>query len=356
MLNMDDSTRKSYWDSHIAIASVWKTNILVSTKDHIDVITNSNAQLTATAHAAGIEYFDVMIDSQVIDQVYVNTEEPVAASRHIYQLNTGCLSNGVHELFIIAYDVNGRGSAFDLFESNVKSGQYLPVEITVANNNTQPQLDVQLWLDGAYTGAAEMTTSLNSKQLLPKQQPFNRMPWNYVGTEQVNTFNADVVDWVLVSLRTGTDRSTEISRFAALLLKSGQLVDVGGCAPQLSVSTGAPLYLAVYHENHLNAMSATAVPFIGNQLGYDFRAADSYVSGFGQKKLSCGVWGLFSGNGDQETIQDSKDINGVDHALWNLNNEMFNIYAPSDYNLDGDINGLDRILWSYNNGIFTGVE
>ncbi len=322
----------------------------------IDVITNSNAQLIASAHAAGIEYYDVMIDSQVFDRVYLNIDEPVAASRHTYSLNTGCLSNGVHEFFIFAYDVNGRASVFDLFENHMKSGRYVPIEITVANSATQPQLDVQLWLEGTYTVGAEMTTSLNTKELLPKQQPFNRMPWNYVGTEEVISFDADVVDWVLVSLRSGIERSTEVSRFAALLLKSGQLVDVGGCAPQLSVSAGAPLYIAVYHQNHLNVMSPVAVPFVDNQLSYDFRAANSYVLGSGQKEVAPGVWALFSGNGDQETPQRSRDINGEDHSNWSVNNGLFNLYTPWDYNLDGDINGMDRILWGYNSGVFTGVD
>jgi len=34
ILNLDESTRKKYWDSHNAIVSVWKTYILLDTKDH----------------------------------------------------------------------------------------------------------------------------------------------------------------------------------------------------------------------------------------------------------------------------------------------------------------------------------
>lgn len=322
----------------------------------IDIVGNSNAQLTASAHAVGIEYFEVLIDSQVVDRIYVNADEPVAAFRHLYQLNTGCLSNGVHELFVIAYDVNGWGSAFDLFESSVKSGQYLPVEITVANSNTQPQLDVQLLLEGAYTGSSVMSSGLNSKQLLPKQQPFNKMPWNYAGSEQVTTFGSGIVDWVLVSLRSGVDRSTEVVRFAGLLREDGQLVDVGGCPPSLTVNMNAPLFIAVYHQSHLNVLSPTALSFVNNQLSYDFREANSYVMGSGQKEIAPGLWGMYAGNGDQETLLLSKDINGEDHTKFNPNNGLFNLYSNWDYNLDGDINGMDRILWSYNNGVFTSVE
>ncbi len=321
----------------------------------IDILANSNAQLAASAHATGIEYFEVLIDSQVVDKIDVNADEPVAAFRYLYQLNTNCLSNGIHELFIIAYDSDGFGSAFDLFESGVKSEQYLPVEITVANNTTQPQLDVQVMLEGAYTGSATMTTALNAKQLIPNLQPFNRQPWNYSGAEAFTNLRGDIVDWVLVSLRTGMDRSTEVNRFAALLRNDGQLVDVAGCPPALGVNAGS-YYIAIYHSNHLNVLSPNAVSMVNDQLQYDFRSANSYVAGSGQKEVTAGVWAMYSGNGDQANLLSSKDINGQDQALWNPNNGLFNLYSEWDYNLDGDINGLDKLFWSYNNGVFTNVD
>lgn len=316
---------------------------------------NSKAQLTSMAHSFGMEYMDILIDGQVFERVYLNEDSPIAAFQKIYQLNTTCLSNGVHDVFIYIYDSDGRSSVLDIFEKGHKSGEYIPIEITVNNPQNTPELDIQVLLEGAYDGST-MTTELNSKELLPKTQPFNRMPWNYAGTEQVNSFSPDIVDWVLVSLRTSVDRTTEVARFAALLLKDGQIVDVGGCAPSISVNTTTPLHVAIYHPSHLNVVSPIPIPFTNNQLSYDFRAENSYLAGSGQKEYAAGVWTMFAGNGDQNTILKSKDINSEDNVGWVVNNGLFNIYTEWDYNLDGDVNGLDKILWSYNNGVFTSVD
>jgi|GEM_PF-3539595 len=321
-----------------------------------DISANSDGQLTGMAHAFGIEYFDVYIDSQIVETVFVNADEPVAAFSKTYQINTDCLANGPHDIFFRAFDVNGRPSVYDKALSSQVSGTYLPIEITVNNSNTQPTLNAKVLLEGAYAGANQMTTELISKQLLVKQQPFTVAPWFYTGSEQVTSFPPNVVDWVLVSLRTSVDRSTEVVRFAALLTVDGQIVDVGGCPPALSVNTASPLFVAIYHQNHLNVVSPTAIPFDNGQFSHDFTSENSFVAGFGQKEISPGVWAMYSGNGDQETLAESKDINGQDQAKWISNNGLFNLYTPWDYNLDGDVNGLDKILWSYNNGVFTGVD
>lgn len=319
----------------------------------IELSANSDLQLSATGHAYGFEYFDVMVDSQVFERVYLNADSPVAAFRKTYQLNTNCLSNGTHEVFIYVYDINGIPSTLN--KSGLQTGEYVPIVITVNNAQNTPELDIQVLLEGPYNGS-EMTTELNSKELLPKTQPFNRMPWNYAGTEQVNTFKPDIVDWVLVSLRTSTDRATEVDRFAALLRGDGQIVDVGGCTPNLSVSTSTPLHVAIYHPSHLNIVSPNPIPFTNNLLSYDFRSENSYVAGSGQKEYAPGVWMMYAGNGDQATILKSRDINSEDNVGWVVNNGLFNIYTEWDYNLDGDVNGLDKILWSYNNGVFTSID
>ena len=61
-----------------------------------------------------------------------------------------------------------------------------------------------------------MNTTLNG--VLPLTQPYNGSPWEYYGDEQVSEMPIDVVDWILVELRTGTAAATVVATRAAFLL------------------------------------------------------------------------------------------------------------------------------------------
>ena len=89
-------------------------------------------------------------------------------------------------------------------------------------------LNLKAMLEGPF-GTTEMSTALNSSGLLPLSQPFNTLPWNYIGTESVTAIpNSNVVDWVLVELRDATaaaaaTSATRIARQAAFILKNGSV-------------------------------------------------------------------------------------------------------------------------------------
>ena len=99
----------------------------------MDISANMNAQLAATGHAYGITHIDILIDSQIVKTLFVNGGEAVAGFRDTITINTQCLGNGIHELFIIAYDTIGYPSTFDIFLGNVHAGEYVPIEFTVIN-------------------------------------------------------------------------------------------------------------------------------------------------------------------------------------------------------------------------------
>ncbi len=221
------------------------------------------------------------------------------------------------------------------------------------------ELDISLWLEGTYdfvTG--KMTTRLLQMGLLPSLHPYTAPPWNYPGTEGQGWSTADyptnAVDWVKVSFRTGTSKNTEVAATAAVLLDDGGLFFPR--ARVINAGMGSSFYIVVEHRNHIGAMSQTPVTIINNKLTYDFRLANSYVLGFGQKEIASGVWALFAGDGDQLNVATGFDITGQDNTLWNPNNGMFNLYLEWDYNQDGDVNGADKILWNGNNGIFSTLE
>jgi len=188
--------------------------------------------------------------------------------------------------------------------------------------------------------------------------PYQGPPWNYPGNKGAGWTTTDypstAVDWIKVSFRTNLNAASEIAATAAVLLEDGTLYFPNTEA--LSTNNGTAFYIVIEHRNHLPVMTPTAVNVNGNTLTYDFKAGNSYTgSGIGQKEISPGIWVMLAGNGDQFSDVAGYEVTGADKALWQNQNGYFNVYNPTDFNMDSDVNGTDRIIWGVNNGIFSDV-
>jgi len=256
----------------------------------------------------------------------------------------------------------------------------VPTECTTAEvvvNVTLDCIELQLfaWLEGPYNPAIfEMNNSLNVvRSILPGQtpvsnlvnptppgQPYNIAPWNYTGTEGANWTDADyvtdMVDWVLVSIRTDVAKSTEIAQTAGVINTDGSITFPDRCAfsPMLGVDS---VYAMIEHRNHMGIMTPEPVEIVNGVLTYDFRTSNSFrdLTSFGQKQLPTGEWAMYGGDCNQTADSTSYDITGADKSLWILNNGIFDTYLNTDLNLDGDVNGQDKTLWFENNGISSRV-
>lgn len=220
-------------------------------------------------------------------------------------------------------------------------------------------LSVKVGLEGCMdVSTGQMSSNLRGFDLLPDIQPYGVAPWNYNGTEGQGWTMADypvgAIDWVLVSFRTGLDKSTEVARTAAVVLEDGTLDFVDPRA--LSGCSGSSFYIKIQHRNHLSVLSPVPVDILNGTLTFDFTVQDSYLAGAAQKELFPGKWVMYSGDGDQLSTPIGQDINGGDNTLWLPNNGLFNLYSEWDYNLDGDVNGNDKLLWNVNNGVFSTLD
>lgn len=228
-----------------------------------------------------------------------------------------------------------------------------------------------LWLEGPYDSSTdEMSIGLNSRGLLPGMTPINTLvaptppgqpygasPWNYFGTEGIAwtdlDYTADAVDWVLVSFRLGTDKSTEVARAAGILSTNGEIEIEEDCILQTATS----LYIVVEHRSHIAVMTANPVPIVNGEINFDFRTAlPSETAVTGQKTLPNGQYGLYAGDFDQTVDQNGYDINGTDKNLWDLTNGTFDFYINTDVDLDGNVGGNDKLLWLENNGISSPID
>lgn len=225
-------------------------------------------------------------------------------------------------------------------------------------------IDLTVFLEGPFNPSTnQMGTGLNDRGMLPGKtpvsplgiptpagQPYNIAPWNYFGTEGAGwtdaNYNPDVVDWILVSFRTGTNVSTEVAQTAALLKKDGSVEFLDPCVLDGSVS--GPFYIMVEHRNHAGVLTATPVSVVGNTLTYDFGSNNTVSAG---QKVIGSKYCMYSGDANQVVDSGGYDINGLDKAVWDTQNGLFYQYSAADFNMNSDIDGSDKSLWSANNGV-----
>ena len=161
-------------------------------------------------------------------------------------------------------------------------------------------LNLKIFLEGSYSGGS-MTTTLNSNGLLPIHQPYNTSPWEHNGGELVSDLDAapangtpdfyennpDIVDWILVELRTSTAANTKVAERSGFIKSDGTVVASDGTNPlRFNVEEGN-YYIVVYHRNHLAAMSANPVTFSNAAVtSYDFTTgSDKFYGTNGDKQL-----------------------------------------------------------------------
>ena len=150
-----------------------------------------------------------------------------------------------------------------------------------------------------------------------------------------------MVDWVLLELRSQNDSTLIVDRKAVWLDKEGNLRDVNGGYPQLSLNGFfGPVYVVVSHRNHIDIMSAgtvgrkgriyhrymTDLNSIRNNQGLPTPPAFEIIPG-----TALMISGDISGNG----VINSADIQGC------MQNYFVPGYLIQDPSLSGIINAVD---------------
>ena len=162
------------------------------------------------------------------------------------------------------------------------------------------KLNLKVMLQGSFNAGA-MNTDLNANGYLPTSHPYSDAPFNFDGADRVSLTDAnsngksdffdnhpDIVDWILVELRTGTDASTTVAQKAGFLKSDGTVVGLdGSSALQFGVPDGN-YYVVIKHRNHLAIMSASTVALSNSTpASYDFTTgSDKYYGSGGAVQLS----------------------------------------------------------------------
>lgn len=218
--------------------------------------------------------------------------------------------------------------------------------------NAPVKARLKVFLEGAYSTSNLMNNHLKAANLIPFDQPYNRAPWNYNGSECITEMPINAVDWVLVELRDANNSEIIVERKAAILLSNGNIVDEGkdGVLFQNATENNS-YYTIVRHRNHLALMSSVPVPF-PNSNPYNFTADPSYVMG-GAAQLTQ------MENGDYVAIAGDFNADGVisvfDFNYYSEQKSMLNEYVDSDCNLDRAVGVQDYNLYQGHSSVI-GVE
>ena len=224
------------------------------------------------------------------------------------------------------------------------------------------QVRLKVYLQGPFS-AGVMTTTLDTSGFIPhtSDSAYSAATYGYTASTVTSIPNTNIVDWLLVELRSDTAGATKAASRAGFLKSVGTVVDIDGTSP-LSFTGVSPgnYYIVVRHRNHLAIMSATAVALSSASALYDFTTAQTQAYGTSpMAALTGGAFGMIAGDVNQDGVV-KYNLRGNDRALiyarigGGLVNTTVRGYYPEDVNLDGivkyNLGGSDRAIIYVNIG------
>jgi hypothetical protein len=273
-------------------------------------------------------------------------------------------SVNIEEAILGPYSVNGSGKLFSITFNVVSAGNCtidialvllrdlsnndIPVSWTPGEVVVPVSVNAKVFLQGPFSTNI-MSTALNSSGYIPLNQPYSIAPWNYTGTESVPagffSTHPNIVDWILVELRTGTGASTTVERKAGFITNTGVIVNIDGASSLYFSELKGNYYLVIYHRNHIPIMSSNSAYLDYVSVLYDFTNSQSKAYGTNpMKDLGGGYFGAYTGDSDG-----SGTVNAADRSnTWNQRN--LSGYYGTDVDLSGTVNAGDRsVIWNNRN-------
>ncbi|MDP4195817.1 MAG: hypothetical protein Q8940_12250 [Bacteroidota bacterium] len=266
------------------------------------------------------------------DQIIINWNLPAGVTGSLRDLITGTVINKT---------MSGKDSLIVTNMEILRLGMTINYQLGVPPAVTA---NLKVYLQGCFS-AGTMLTSLRNLNLIPLSNPYSVSPWNYTGGELLTSVPSQIVDWVLVELRTGTASSTKAARRAGLLRSDGTVVDLDGTSPLSfpGISAGN-YYVVIYHRNHLSVMTSQAISLNASSALYDFTTGKDKYYGGDAKDLGSGKFAMYAGDANNDGQITSLDFNVFNPKFY----KAVSGYELSDWNMDGNITSLDFNIFNPN--------
>jgi len=183
-------------------------------------------------------------------------------SNHIDNVEKIEIQNPSAGTYVVEVSHTGSLSSDQAF-SIVISGDTTPLSGTL--------VDVKVMLQGSFDGSSTMTTSINN--ILPLLSPYEN------DLCYVTSIPNDIVDWILVELRSASNGETLVAK-SVFLRNDGKIIDRDETEKINLTITSGDYYIVVKHRNHLPIMSANKVT-LPNASVYDFTTGSDKYYGTG---------------------------------------------------------------------------
>ncbi len=226
----------------------------------------------------------------------------------------------------------------------------------ISNASNAVTFRSRVYLQGSYnTAMGMMNNVLNTSNILrdaARSQPYSGVWFKYAGSEHVPPefydANRDIVDWVMVELRSGSTPSMVLATRAAFVRRDGTLVDVDGSNAAITFQGLSPgiYYVSIRHRNHLGIRSSTPVDFSSGDGHYDFttHSDKAFQSQDYTSTVQVGaVWAMRAGNANgNHNVKYNGPQNDQDRILnfklgGSLSLVLTGEYSIEDINMDGTI-------------------
>ncbi len=181
------------------------------------------------------------------------------------------------------------------------------------------QLQIKAFLEGLYnSGSGQMNKAKD-----------------YVSGAVTDRFAGTVADQVTVELHDATTYATVIYQAPLVNLHQD-----GTATAMIPVEYHGNYYITIKHRNHIETVSSSTISFSSLNINYDFTTSPSKAFGNNQKLLNTGIYGLYTGDVNQDG-----SVNASDRSL--VNSRVISIdkgYLSEDVNGDGSVSTTDRSI------------
>lgn len=311
-----------------------------------NIFCENNPPLIYTEVSAYTDIIMLFLDNEPVgtqifpQSIYTSNSESLKIlwNSEVYEKLSN-LTLGMHTLILHTENANTGYTCSSEVEFILEECEDSESGITL-EDGSKYKLDVKVFLEAFYDSETETMTNLSfQKGLIPEEQPFANSYYKYYNSEQLDINNTDIVDWVLVTLRTDDGRIME--KKAGLLLKDGTILDPKTNEVGLTFNSNSQssYCISVAHRSHLAVLSLN--PISSNSIA-DF-TQENFTKGVSQTNKINDISVLIPGDLDGNGI-----INNMDYNVWAVNSAGVNIYGSEDVDGNGIVNNLDYNKWANN--------
>jgi hypothetical protein len=232
-----------------------------------------------------------------------------------------------------------RDSGFACTKNSFEISVYDRNILSIANNYLS--VNIKVFLEGSYSGGGMMTKSLNTNNLIPlnSNTAYSTVTYGYTASVVGSIPNSNIVDWVLIELKTDTASETKVGTRPAFFKSDGIIVDVDATSPvRFTGLADGNFYVVVKHRNHLAIMTKSAIALSDSTSLYDFSTSQSQAHTSGTDPmvaLSGGGFRMIAGDANNSGIITAADIIPI---IANLNST---IYICADVNMSAIVTAAD---------------